>query len=117
MIDDTGDRILINDALHADPLTGGDHFIGEDPWVERECGVEGVFTDDFELHFVLFPAEGVDAELVFPLVPLAEVDAGTVPDIEDFPAFGGSLPEGVGGLALEGAHLVFLFAFDLVGDR
>ena len=117
MIDNTGDRILINDALHADSLTGDDHFIGEDSCVDGKCGVEEVFTDDFELHVVLFPAEEVDAELVFPLEPLAEVDAGTVPDIDDFPAFGGSLPEGVGGLALEGAHLVFLFAFDLVGDR
>ena len=114
MIDDTGDRILINDAPHADSLNGGDHFIGEDFCVDGECGVEEEFADDFELHVVLFPAEEVDAGLVFPLEPLAEIDASTVPDIEDFPDFGGSLPEGVGGLALEGAHLVFFVTFDLV---
>ena len=116
MIDDTGDRILIDDAPHADSLTGGDHSIGEDSYVGGECGFEGMFADDFELHVVLFPAEEVDAGLVFPLEPLAEVDAGTIPDIEDSPAFSSSLPEDVGGLALEEAHLVFLFAFDLVRD-
>lgn len=96
-------------------MGGGDHFVGEDAGVDGKGGVEWVFGDDFELHVVLFPAEEVDAGLAFPLETSAEVDAGVVPNVEDFAAFGGTLAEGVGGLAFEGLHFVFFFVLDLIG--
>ena len=61
--------------------------------MNKECGVEGVFADDFELHFVLFPAEEVDAGLVFPLEPLEEI-AATLEDAKA-PSYTGIEPKGI----------------------
>lgn len=49
-------------------------------------------------------------------MPLHEVNACSIPDIKDFTLFLGSLPQRVDGLAFETAHVVFLFARDLVVD-
>ena len=54
-------------------------------------------ADAFELHAFRCPAEEVDAELVFPLEPLTEVNVGTFLIIEDFAVFGGRLTKGHGG--------------------
>lgn len=116
MIDDLGGRVLIGDAAHTHALASGNDFIGQDSCVDGLGGVDGVLAYDFEFHVILFPAQEIDAGLVFPLEPLAKVDACAIPDIEDFTAFGGTLAEGLGGLPLERAHLVFFLALDLIGD-
>ena len=49
-------------------------------------------------------------------MPLVEVDARPIPDVEDFTPLLGSLPQCLDGLAFESTDVVFLFSRGLVVD-
>jgi len=106
-------RILIGDAPQGHAHAGTDDLIGNDSPVDRIGVIKGMVAEGFEIHVFLLAAQEVDA-ILFPLMPLPEVDAGAVPDVEDFAAFAGPLAQRLDVLALEGAHVVLLLALDLI---
>ena len=93
-----------------------DEFIPEHACIDRVCVIKGQIATLDERHVRLATREHVDAAALLPLVPLGEVDASPVPDIEDFATLPGTLPQRVDGLALESADIVFPFARELVVD-
>jgi hypothetical protein len=60
--------------------------------VDRIEPIKRVDADDLEFHVLLFAAQEIDGAL-FPLEPLPEVDAGTIPNVENLAALGGSLAQ------------------------
>lgn len=107
---------MIGHAADAHAHAGAYDFIVEDAVVDGGFAVVVVLADDGEFHVCFLAAEEVDTAPVFPLAPLTKVDAGAIPNVEDFAAFGGVLAKLACGLSFEGARFVFLFACLLVGD-
>ena len=97
------------DAADHTPLAVADHFIAENAGIVGAVFLPcvGQWVTEYRVGFLA--TEEVDAVIVFPFVPLLKVDASTIPDVEDFLPFGGSLAQG-GFHSLEDFHVVgFLF--------
>lgn len=81
---------MVDNSPYSYTNAGGDHFIRDDSLVSRGGPIKRVDADDLEFHVFLFAAYEINAA-IFPLEPLAKVDAGTVLDIENFATLAGIL--------------------------
>ena len=78
---------MIGDAAHRDPVGAFAHLVGNDILVDRIVEVDRVGLHERQLHVAFLPAQKVDRALVLPVVPLLEVDAGPIPDVEYLAAY------------------------------
>lgn len=99
-----GDLVLgigVNDAPQHHAVGGAYVVVGDDSGVSRLAAVERVLRADFGAAVGSFQDEEVDAMGVLEGVPEVVVDAGFVPDEEDFAALGRSVAKLFGGAAFD----------------
>ena len=110
-------RAAVAHPAHADSLAGGHQFVAKHARVARIGAIPSVFSDDFQFHVLLFATQKIEPARVLPVVPLSEIDAGAVPDIEHLAPLGGTLAQRWDAQPLERTHVVLLAPCGLIGPR
>lgn len=111
-----GFRDDVGDPPDHSPGAVADEFVGHDSRVEGVFTVVRLGQGMFQLHVFLHAGEKINAAVVFPAVPLLKVDAGPIPDVEDFLAFFRALSEGFDVEFFEHSHVIGLFVGSVAAE-
>lgn len=107
--------VITDDPDHYPGGTAGQDIL-DDAGVFRGRTIKVQYTGGFQTQVLLGSGHEIDAQAVFPLMPLAEIDAGAIPDPKHLDALGSTLTERGFVQAFEGVDIVFLFVRALVGQ-
>ena len=102
-------RVDVCDAPQDFPVAGADEMLAYNPFIAWVAGIDEVYRADGGRAVGLFHGDEVNACAVLEAAPLPVVDAGLVPSVEDFAAFGGVVAQQLFVGALDNGHVVGAF--------